>query len=111
VKPICSWVGCIGDHPKWGFRQGCDEGKIAQLLHREGDEDEASATMVALSKHIFGNQAFWIKQRVYSLHSNTSQSTRVGLVLKDGMELLELVSLCIRFQPNVDYGPLERRIC
>jgi hypothetical protein len=67
-------------------------------------------TMATLSKHIFGNWAFWIKQRVYSFHSNTFQKACVGLVLKDGMELLELVSLCVRFLPIVDYGPLEQGV-
>jgi hypothetical protein len=107
VKPICGWVGCVGHHPKWGFHQDCDEGKIAQLFHREGDEEKVCVTMATLSRHIFGNWAFQIKQRVYSLHSNIFQKACVGLVLKDGMELLELVSLWVKFLPIVDYGPLE----
>jgi len=110
VKPICGWVGCVGHHPKSGFRQGYDVGKIVQLLRKEGNENKVSVAMAVLSRHIFGNRTFQIEQGVDSLHSNTSQRARVGLVLKDGMELSKLVSLCVRFQPIVDYGPLERGV-
>lgn len=50
-----------------------------------------NVAMVALNKRIFGNQAPRIEQGVDSLRSNTSQIRHVGLVLKDGMKLLELL--------------------
>ncbi len=76
------------------FHQGYDEGKIAQLLCREGDEDKSNVAMVALNKCIFGNQAPRIEQGVNSLCSNTCQIAHVGLVLKDGMEWAPWPSMC-----------------
>jgi hypothetical protein len=56
----------------------------------EKAKEMSNVAMATLNRCIFGNQTHQI-ERVDSLWSNTFQITHVGLVVKDGMELLELM--------------------
>jgi hypothetical protein len=51
----CGRFGCHRQCPKWGFGQGNHQSKVANLLCKEGDQNQINVVVVAPSKNVYGN--------------------------------------------------------
>jgi hypothetical protein len=58
VESHCGRFRCHRQCPKWGFCQGHHQGKVARLFHREGDQNQVGATVVAPSRMYMETQCF-----------------------------------------------------